>query len=80
MQLCVIFNLVLFPLREAPGCSSIRPFDSHTHKLTHAKTFMNSNDLCSSHLFLGEVRNGLQMEFNHRTGFCVLLNSHLIGV
>lgn len=47
----VIFILVLFPLRDAPGGSPICPFDSHTHKLTHAKTLTNSYDLCNSHLF-----------------------------
>lgn len=47
----VIFILVLFPLRDAPGCSPICPFDSHTHKLTHAKALTNSYDLCNSHLF-----------------------------
>lgn len=52
----VIFNLVLFPPRDAPGSSPISPFDSHTHKLTHAKTFTNNYDLCNSHLFLCEVR------------------------
>lgn len=52
----VIFNLLLFPLRDAPGCSPICPFDSHTHKLTHARTFTNNYDLCNSHLFLWEVR------------------------
>lgn len=74
----VVFNLVLFPLRDAPGCSPIRPFDSH--KLTHAETFRNSNNLCNFNLILCEVRKHdfaekwmTMSKCNHRTKFCFQL-------